>query len=437
MPKLLTHTNKNLRLFCAGALACATRLVACDAPTSSGEFSDAASPAVETMSAPAPALESPVIIVEESAPGFNLRLPRAGVVTAGDIDDTLNLAQFIRYQRDAHGDLGLPMFNLRHPVLARLTGPDGRPAPGVTFTLRRPGADDPFYTGISEVNGNITVFPAVLDAGVMNTVELRAFPDANGPAQTTRLTTDGARAVISLPSAPGWAPDFLDLAFVVDTTGSMGDELAWLTRELRSIVRTAQRSAPDVDIRYSLIVYRDRGDEYTVRNYGFTSNQAQMARWLRAQSADGGGDYPEAAADALEAAVALDWRRGRGERLLFHIADAPPHSTDARAYLDAARDAAAKNIQIFGLGASGVAAESEFLMRQAALHTPGRYLFLTNDSGVGNSHAEPTLACYRVTELKSLMTRVLQSELTGQRIESPENAVLREVGSYRAGVCRT
>ncbi len=189
-----------------------------------------------------------------------------------------------------------------------------------------------------------------------------------------------------------------------------------------------------MDIRYGLILYRDQGDDYVVRNLGFTGSQAMMKGWLRAQSAGGGGDEPEAAAAALASGVALDWRRGKGERLLIHIADAPPHQGDAAAYLAAAQAAAATGVQIFGLGASGASGASEYLMRQAAALTGGRYLFLTDDSGVGLSHAEPTMSCYRVTTLKDLLTRVLQSELGGRRIEATD--VVREVGSYAGGVCR-
>jgi len=364
------------------------------------------------------------------------RAPRRGVITAGDIDDTLNLAAFQRYLAKAHRTTGLPVASLSKPVLAQLTGPSGKPAPGVRITLRKPGTAEPFYSGYSGVDGNITVFPSVLGAGRLNTVELRAFPEGQGQAFATRIANSGGRKNIALPFASEWKPEFLDLAFVVDTTGSMGDELEWLTRELRGIVRAAQRSAPGVSIRYGLIVYRDHGDNYVVRNYGFTNRQSQMVAWLRKQRAAGGGDYPEAAAAALEAGAALDWRRGKGERLMFHIADAPPHNRDARAYLAAARRAAQNGVQVFGLGASGVAAESEFLMRQAAVQTSGRYLFLTDDSGVGSGHAEPTISCYRVTKLNDLVVRVLRSELSGRRIEASSGAIIRSVGSYRAGVCR-
>jgi hypothetical protein len=74
-------------------------------------------------------------------------------------------------------------------------------------------------------------------------------------------------------------------------------------------------------------------------------------------------------------------------------------------------------------------------MRQASVLSGGRYLFLTDDSGVGNSHAEPDIACYRVTALKDLLVRVLASELSGFRKEAADSAVIREVGNYANGVC--
>ncbi len=83
-----------------------------------------------------------------------------------------------------------------------------------------------------------------------------------------------------------------------------------------------------------------------------------------------------------------------------------------------------------------MAQESEYLMRQAAAQSAGRYLFLTDDSGVGYSHAEPTISCYRVTALNGLMVRVLASELGGRRVEAPAGDVIRTVGSYQNGVCR-
>ncbi len=383
------------------------------------------------------ALESPAerAVVVKRVPSRSPRAPRRGVLTAGDIDDALNLGAFARYQGGAAKRLKLPRTNLSAPILARITDFNGQPAAGMRVTLRKPGAAEPFYSGYSGVDGLVSVFPAAYGHGRPGKVELRTFPEGQGQAVTRMIATNGKRASVEVNTDQGWKPDFLDLAFVVDTTGSMADELAWLTKELKSIVRQAKRAAPGVDIRYGLIVYRDRGDQYVVRNYGFTKSQSQMQKWLRAQNAGGGGDYPEAAAQALAAGAALNWRRGKGERLMFHIADAPAHKRDAKAYLSAARKAAAQDVQIFGLGASGVGAESEFLMRQASVVSNGRYLFLTDDSGVGYGHAEPTISCYQVSKLNDLMVRVLKSELSGKRVEAKSSGVIRQVGSYRRGVC--
>lgn len=388
------------------------------------------------MSRKADISAAPLVLAESAIakprPG-RLRTPRQGVVTAGDIDDTLNLAAFLRYQKRMARQTGLPTINAVQPVDFRVHS-DGLGLPGVPVSLLKPGAAEPFYTGTTGVDGRLTVFPALLGTGRINTVELRTF-DQSGDPRTTTLKSDGQRHNIFARGTPGYDPEFLDLVFVFDTTGSMGDELAWLTKEFGAIVRSAQKAAPKANLRFGLVAYRDKGDAYVVRNFGFTRRQAEMQRWLRSLDASGGGDYPEAADEALMAAADLPWRRGHGERLMFHVADAPAHKSNAKRYLLAAQKAAQKNVQIFGLGASGVADEAEFLMRQAAVATQGRYMFLTDDSGVGNAHAEPNVACYNVTRLKSLLTRVITSELTGIRQEPKPNEVIRSVGNYRRGVC--
>jgi hypothetical protein len=427
----------SLRLSAAVAALALSACVATDPPRSDAARAEVVlEEAAEAL--PAPVVAEPVASDAAAAPPLRSaspRSPRRGVLTAGDIDDGLNLPAFRRYLARAGRETGLPQLPFGRAIRVELVGPDGDPAPGVRYTLRRPGAADPFHTGYSGVDGRITVFPELLGAGRLSEVRLTAFPEAEGTEMQTVIPVDTTTAVY-LDADSRWQPDFLDLAFVVDTTGSMHDELDWLTRELSGIVRAARRAAPGVDIRYGLVVYRDKGDAYVVRNYGFTGSEQQMIGWLRAQEAAGGGDYPEAAAAALRAGAGLNWRRGKGERLMVHIADAPPHDRDARAYLGAVRTALARDVQVYGLGASGVASESEYLMRQAAAATQGRYVFLTDDSGVGNAHAEPSVSCYRVTRLSGLMVRILRSELSGRRVEAGGGEVLREVGSYAGGVCR-
>ena len=92
-------------------------------------------------------------------------------------------------------------------------------------------------------------------------------------------------------------------------------------------------------------------------------------------------------------------------------------------------------VSIYPVAASGVAAEAEYIMRTAALFTLAEYLFLTDDSGIGNPHAEPHIPCYVVQRLDTLMTRMIRTQLAGARIEPAPETIIRVVGNPVDGVC--
>jgi Mg-chelatase subunit ChlD len=227
----------------------------------------------------------------------------------------------------------------------------------------------------------------------------------------------------------------MDVMFVIDATGSMGDEITYLQTEFDGIVESLARNNPQVSLRYGLVMYRDIGDEYVVRDYGFTSNPRVLRDQLRKQQANGGGDYPEAMEQAIDKAVDARWRDGNTAKVMFLVADAPPHDENLARAFESFKEARKEGIRIYPLGASGVADTAEYLMRMGAVMTQGRYLFLTDDSGVGNSHAEPKVPCYVVTPLNQLIERVLNSELRGTRVEPAAGSIIREVGRYDNGEC--
>ncbi len=82
---------------------------------------------------------------------------------------------------------------------------------------------------------------------------------------------------------------------------------------------------------------------------------------------------------------------------------------------------------IYPVAASGVAEACELVMRTAALLTGAEYLFLTDDSGVGNPHAEPHIPHYQVQRLDRLMIRMIASELAGKRISAEPDEIIRTV----------
>lgn len=232
---------------------------------------------------------------------------------------------------------------------------------------------------------------------------------------------------IEVRGASASLPEKLDLALVIDTTGSMGDELEYLKVEFRAIVERIEERLPHVDQRWAIVVYRDKGDTYVVRDYDFTSSLSRVIDRLGDQRADGGGDYPEAVHTALEETKSLRWRDDAA-KVAFLIADAPPHANRVADAMLSAQVMRAEGIALYPVASSGVKAEAEHFFRAAALLTGGGYSFLTDDSGVGNTHAEPHAApAYDIKHLDDLIVQLVESELMGEVRPSRQRDIIREV----------
>ena len=200
----------------------------------------------------------------------------------------------------------------------------------------------------------------------------------------------------------------LDLMIMCDATGSMGDELEYLKAELEDVVTRIKQENANIPVRISVNFYRDEGDEYVVREFPFTPDLDAAVRAISEQSADGGGDTPEAVHTALDSAVnSHDWDED-SVKVMFLVLDAPPHE-DAQIIdqvIKHTRTAAEKGIRIVPVAASGVDKSCEYLLRSMAIMTGGTYTFLTDDSGIGYSHTEPTIGSYDVEKLNDMMVRI-------------------------------
>ncbi len=206
----------------------------------------------------------------------------------------------------------------------------------------------------------------------------------------------------------------VDIAFVVDATGSMGDELSYLQAELNDIIFQSKQISSKLNFRFANVFYRDAGPNeiYTTRKMDFDRILSASVDYISEQSAGGGGDYEEAVEIALDSAInGLSWSENARTRVLFLILDAPPHKNPQvqeklqRLILQAAE----KGIRIVPIGASGIDKGTEYLMRCLALGTNGTYTFLTDHSGIGDSHIAPTTDQFDVETLNKLMVRVLKS----------------------------
>jgi hypothetical protein len=201
-----------------------------------------------------------------------------------------------------------------------------------------------------------------------------------------------------------------DILFVVDATGSMGDEIEYLKSELLDVTRRVKEENSVINLRTGAVFYRDEGDEYVTRVSPFSSSLFETIAFIGGQHADGGGDYEEAVHTALITAVTqLSWSDNARARLLFLVLDAPAHHTDAIVsdLNDIIKKAAEKGIKIIPVSASGVNKDTEFLFRFFAIATNGTYVFITGDSGIGDEHIEATVGDYEVELLNDLMVRVI------------------------------
>ncbi len=103
----------------------------------------------------------------------------------------------------------------------------------------------------------------------------------------------------------------LDLVFVMDATGSMGQELRDVQVNLLGLVRVLQRLAPSLNVGF--VAFKDRSDEYLTRTFPLapmnSANLAGLQRFVERLSARGGGDRPEPVSAGLGKATSMNWRR--------------------------------------------------------------------------------------------------------------------------------
>ncbi len=233
----------------------------------------------------------------------------------------------------------------------------------------------------------------------------------DGTAHEYPITPDDlAAGGMSISDAEGKKHDALDLMFVIDTTGSMGDELEYLKKELGNVISTVSNDNEGLSTSLSLNFYRDEGDEYVVKSNPFSPDIEGSLKLLDNEYSDGGGDYPEAVHLALEDAINDHEWREESVKLMFLVLDAPPHQ-ESEEVIDTIRDsikkAAEAGIRIIPIASSGIDTETEFLLRAMSFATGGTYTFLTDHSGVGESHLEPTIGDYNVKKLNDLLVKII------------------------------
>jgi hypothetical protein len=343
----------------------------------------------------------------------------AGLITAGAHNDNDNypdwLALFEQKEDGTNGKFfghtGENAWGFGTHNRIKVTVRSGDEPLGGVKVVARGGDTNSIFTAVTDANGVAYLF-----------IDAEHGTVSAGDA-VAEFSVDDRDIELSL-EADDEKLNVIDLMFVVDVTGSMGDELEYLKNEVADVINRVSASNEGAKINLALLFYRDAGDKEQFAYHDFTDvtdadglRAVQTA--LSGQSATGGGDYPESVDEALELAMTKQWSSGASTKLIFHILDAPPHSTsaDKTRYKAAVTKAAEQGIRICPILCSGSDYLTEYLTRQAAIHTGGTFVFITDDSGIGNSHHDPEIRDVTVEALNSLMVRLINGYHTGELAE--------------------
>ena len=176
----------------------------------------------------------------------------------------------------------------------------------------------------------------------------------------------------------------VEVAFVLDTTGSMGPLIEGAKRKIWSIATAIVDANPGAEDRMGLVAYRDIGDDYVTKTFNLTTDIQDLYANLLEFKARGGGDWPESVNEALHVGVTkLNWTQGSEIcRIIFLVGDAPPHMDYAQdvKYPEVMRMARERGIIVNAVQAGG-ARDTERVWREIAQMGNGRYIPIPQDGG--------------------------------------------------------
>lgn len=341
---------------------------------------------------------------------------QAGRITAGEWNDLdhwdfwgqlmtgEDFAQYSSYWK----------FWTNNRIAVEVTDKDGKPVSGVRVTLQRTGAD--IWSAVTDNLGRAECWVGIfqkedqVDASSIS-ISVNGKVWETTPAITAWDCPNGVSVnrIVVENAAP--AAEKADIAFIVDATGSMNDEIKFLKDDLMDILRKVEARQGGVTFRTGSVFYRDEGDAYVTRSSNFSDKFSTTLDFISKQDADGGGDYPEAVHTALEKSLQdLSWDQSAKAKLAFILLDAPAHHFDnvITSMQSSIRDYAANGIKVIPIAASGIDKSAEFMLRFFAAATGGTYVFITNDSGIGGDHIAASVGEYQVEVLNDLIIRLIE-----------------------------
>jgi len=297
-----------------------------------------------------------------------------GGVKSGEWDDNANFREFRKYLT-TQSALPIRAVNLSVRRFLVVRDVKGRGVPNCQVTVN--DAAGHFARLTTTSSGRALLFPR---AEGLTGQRLRAAAHCDAGQTTTDFSVTDEDGAVTLDLAGDrHAPEAptVDVVFILDTTGSMSEEIVAMTKTIESVaVMLAQDG---VRLRIGLVEYRDRTDPYVARLHQMTTDIPGFIARVGTIRAGGGGDRPEDVHEGLR--VALDeirYDERSVARLAFLIGDAPPQLdySSSESYTRSMRRANHRGIQIFTVAASGMGDLGQAIWRQIAQYSAGTNMFV-------------------------------------------------------------
>lgn len=346
---------------------------------------------------------------------------------AGFADDNKQFNLFLNFLEKykttaAHLDL-----NIKERIILTIKDKNGRSVPNAKIQVS--ANNQVLTTGTSYADGTFLFFPSLYP----NTFTYSVVSTKGKVKTEITLDRQGTRnKEVILPIDQSQDKEYpLDVLFIMDTTGSMGEEIQRLKNTIEIINLNLANESQD-KVQFGMVLYRDKKEAYVTKVIPFTSDLENFKKELNQVQAGGGGDYPEDLQSALKDSLKeLQWRQN-SIRLSFIITDAPPHLdyNQEYTYLSAMKEASEKGIKLYSIGTGGLDINGEYVLRQISQFTSAKYIFLTygekkeSEGGVSGSVSHHTGDNFPTDKLESIVIRFAKEEMQaakGKPLESGEN----------------
>ncbi len=343
--------------------------------------------------------------------------PATSGLKAGFADDNKQFGYFVNFLNRFKDKAQHYPINVEERIILRVRDKNKKSLANADVQIY--SGNELLCAGKTYADGSFLFFPSEYGR---KAARYRAVVTAQQRKREVNIDRQGPREiVISFDTTRGEMQNVpLDILFVMDTTGSMGEEIGRLKGTIEIINLNLSSLSTKPKIRFGMVLYKDREDEYVTRIIPFTDRLDDFQTELEKVSAAGGGDEPEDLQTALHDAVKkLRWNRD-GIRLAYIITDAPAHIDYGQkyTYADAVRDARKEGIKFFSVGTGGLNIHGEYMLRQIAQYTYAKYIFLTYgekgeaEGGQEGSVSHHTGSNFQTDKLETIIMRFAKEELS-------------------------